>query len=75
MSELDEVLDAYYDERAKGQAAQLVTVRLPPAWYHVLLSELAFAMNAQCGWGEHHPDNARKLYEMVVKQGGAKGAN
>lgn len=73
--ELDEVFDAYFDGQQKRRAVQLVTLRLPAAWYHVLLCELAFCMNAHGAWGEHHSDNAYKLYEMIVKQGGVEGVD
>ena len=49
----------------------VVTLRMPAAYYATLVTELGFAASCAGDIGGHNRTNAQRLLEMVVKQGGA----
>jgi hypothetical protein len=59
------------NQEAEPTAHNIVTLRLPAAWYAVLIGELEAASNLYGSLGGHDPQNAMALWKMCLSQGGA----
>jgi hypothetical protein len=51
--------------------SNVVTLRLPAVWYHVLFTEIAFGANVHGALNGHSQHNCEILMTMLAEQGGA----